>query len=191
MIITFEGIDGSGKSTLIKELKKYYQSKGKTVKVIKEPYKQFRKLILNPKHSFSDLTRLYLFLANRVESVNKITISEPNTIFLLDRFSLSTYAYQHYGLGIPLDLVKALNEPIVQDLKIDRTIYLDCPVHIAKLRSGNEDVYEGLGSDFMNSVRYGYHQLIKDMGNVFIVDGSKDKEKVFEEVKQEIDSLLQ
>ena len=125
-VIVFEGIEGSGKSYHINIVSNYL----KKIKVdhirIREPggsknSEKIRKLILNNKSSFNKETDLLLYLAARSENVNLLKKNYKKKIILIDRFVDSTIAYQHYGLGVNLKLIKSVNDHLLKKFKIDFT----------------------------------------------------------------------
>ncbi len=116
MVITFEGIDGSGKSTQVDLLAEWLRMKGKKVATFREPggtiiTEKIRTILLTKgAEELSDKTELLLFLAarNHLITTKLIPLLETDTIVVLDRFSDSTLAYQGYGRGIDLDVIQQL-----------------------------------------------------------------------------------
>ena len=128
-IITFEGIEGSGKSTHIKNVVAYLKKKKVKFIKLREPggsitAEKIRKLILNNKSNFANSTDLFLYMAARSENVNKIINKNYNKrIILIDRFIHSTIAYQHYGMGIDKQLIILINKFLLKKIKIDFTFF--------------------------------------------------------------------
>ena len=125
-IIVFEGIEGSGKSHHISTVSNYLRKKNISYIKIREPggnpnSEKIRKLILNNKSDFNKNTDLLLYLAARSENINTIKNSYKKKIILIDRFTDSTVAYQHYGMGVDLNLIKTLNKFLLKNIKIDFT----------------------------------------------------------------------
>ena len=126
-IIVFEGIEGSGKSLHIKNVAVYLKKKGRKYIKIREPganrnAEKIRKLILNNKSNFDKITDLLLYLAARNENiVNIIKKNIGKKIILIDRFSDSTLAYQHYGMGIDINLINTINNFLLKSIKISFT----------------------------------------------------------------------
>ena len=124
MIITFEGIEGSGKSLHIENVTKYLKKKKINFINIREPggsrnSEKIRKLILNNKSNFNKNTDLLLYLASRSENLEKIISKNyKKKVILIDRFTDSTIAYQHYGMGINLKLIQILNKYLLKKLKL-------------------------------------------------------------------------
>ena len=126
-LIVFEGIEGTCKTLHINNIAKFFKKKGIEYIKIREPggsknSESIRKIILNKKSNFNKLTDLFLYLAARNE--NKEEIIHKNykkKIILIDRFTDSTLAYQHYGMGINKNLIMLLNKTILKKIKPDFT----------------------------------------------------------------------
>ena len=125
-IIVFEGIEGTGKSHHINNVAKYLKKKKKEFIQIREPggsknSEKIRKLILNNKSTFNIHTDLLLYLSARSENLELIRKNIKKKIILIDRFSDSTIAYQHYGMGINLKFIKDINNYLLKNINIDFT----------------------------------------------------------------------
>ena len=127
LIIAFEGVEGSGKSFHLKQVAKYLKSKKIKFITLREPggsknAEKIRKLILNNKSNFNKKTDLLLYLASRSENIEKIIVKNyKKKIILIDRFTDSTLAYQHYGMGISKKIIEQLNRYLLKKIKIDFT----------------------------------------------------------------------
>ena len=127
MIITFEGIEGSGKSLHIENVAKYLKKKKIGFVKLREPggsknSEKIRKLILNNKSNFNKYTDLFLYLASRSENIEKIIIKNyRKKVILIDRFTDSTIAYQHYGMGISKKIIEHINKYLLKKIKISFT----------------------------------------------------------------------
>ncbi len=125
-LIVFEGIEGSGKSYHISNVANYLKKKKIKFITIREPGgsyngEKIRKLILNNKTKFNRETDLLLYLAARSENINILKKNYKKKIILVDRFTDSTIAYQHYGFGVNLNLIKIINKYLLNNLKVDFT----------------------------------------------------------------------
>jgi len=125
-IIVFEGIEGTGKSHHINNTAKYLKKNNIKFIKIREPggsknSEKIRKLILNNKSTFNKYTDLLLYLSARSENIELIKKNAGKKIILIDRFSDSTIAYQHYGMGVDLKFIKNINDFLLKDIKIDFT----------------------------------------------------------------------
>ena len=122
-LIVFEGIEGSGKTTLINFLANYLKKNKISFIKIREPggnpnSELIRKLILNKKNKFNSFTDLMLYFASRSENIEKIIKKNyKKKIIILDRFTDSTIAYQHYGMGLSISLIKSINKLLLREIK--------------------------------------------------------------------------
>ena len=125
-IIVFEGIEGSGKSHHISTVSNYLTKKKIDHIRIREPggnlnSEKIRRLILNNKSNFNKNTDLLLYLAARSENISNIKNAYNKKIILIDRFTDSTIAYQHFGMGVDINLIKTLNKFLLKKIKVDFT----------------------------------------------------------------------
>jgi len=127
MIITFEGIEGSGKTLHIENVARHLKKKKINFIKLREPggsknSEKIRKLILNNKSNFNKYTDLFLYFASRSENIEKIIIKNyQKKVILIDRFTDSTLAYQHYGMGISKKIVENINKYLLKKIKINFT----------------------------------------------------------------------
>ena len=125
-IIVFEGIEGSGKSHHISAVSRYLNKKKIGHIKIREPggnpnSEKIRRLILSNKSDFNKNTDLLLYLAARSENMNTIKNFYKKKIILIDRFVDSTIAYQHFGMGVNINLIKTLNKYLLKNVKVNFT----------------------------------------------------------------------
>ena len=125
-IIVFEGIEGSGKSFHINNVINYLKKKNKPFIKIREPggsknSEKIRKLILDKNSNFNCNTDLLLYLAARSENINLIKKNIGKKIILIDRFVDSTIAYQHYGMGINIELINSINKFLLRNIRVNFT----------------------------------------------------------------------
>ena len=126
LVIVFEGIEGSGKSYHLNEVSKHLKKKNIDHIKIREPggninSEKIRKLILDNKSNFNKNTDLLLYLAARSENINNLKKIYKKKVIIIDRFTDSTLAYQHYGLGVDLKLINQINNYILETFKVDFT----------------------------------------------------------------------
>ena len=200
MFITFEGIEGSGKSSLIAQLKKYFKSSKLEAFFSKEPGgtdlgKEIRKTLLNPKYSFDPTSELLLLLADRAEHVQKIIRPnlQKNKLIFCDRYLDSTLAYQGSGRNLDKKIIKEMFK--VLDFPIpDLTILLDVPVQIglSRARKRNKlDRFEKEDLNFHENVRRSYLDLAKnDSSRIVIFDSSISEEELFKKAVNLIKSRI-
>jgi len=125
-VIVFEGVEGSGKSYHILNVSRYLNKRKIKYIKIREPGGSFnaekiRKLVLNNKSNFNQNTDLLLYLAARSENMDLLKKNFRKKVILIDRFIDSTVAYQHYGLGVNLNLINLINKYLLKNIKIDFT----------------------------------------------------------------------
>ena len=126
-IIVFEGIEGSGKTLHINNVASYLKKKGKKFIKIREPggnqnSEKIRKLILNNKSNFDKVTDLLLYFAARNENLKNVIMKNVGKkIILIDRFVDSTFAYQHYGMGIDINFINEISNFLLKNIKISFT----------------------------------------------------------------------
>ena len=125
-VIVFEGVEGSGKSYHILNVSRYLKKRKIKYIKIREPGGSFnaekiRKLVLNNKSNFNQNTDLLLYLAARSENMDLLKKNFRKKVILIDRFIDSTVAYQHYGLGVNLNLINLINKYLLKNIKIDFT----------------------------------------------------------------------
>jgi dTMP kinase len=207
--ITFEGGDGTGKSTQIKLLESYLVAQGKSCLVTREPGgtslgELLRQIVLEAgTRSISSPTELFLYLADRAHHVHEVVAPAiaQGKIVLSDRHSDSTVAYQGYGRGMDTELLLRLNEIASGGLKPDLTFLLDCPVAVGLSRTvqrksrraavkGN-DRFENENSEFHEKVRQGFLQLARaEPARFYIIDASRSEQQVFAAIKEVVDRRL-
>jgi len=203
--ITFEGIEGCGKSTQIRRVGEELARLGIEFVLTEEPGgsdlgKNLRKVLLNRSAvRISAEAELLLFMADRSQHVREIIVPalDGHRIVLCDRFSDATIAYQGFGRGLDLHAIGELNRFACGLLKPDLTLLLDLPVEAglaramdriaqrktgaaAEAASASEDRFECEANDFHLRVREGYLTLARQEPDRFrVVDGSRDIETVF------------
>jgi dTMP kinase len=166
-IIVFEGIEGSGKSHHISVVSKYLDKKKKDYIKIREPggnpsSEKIRKLILNNKSDFNKNTDLLLYLAARSENIRIIQKYHKKKIILIDRFIDSTIAYQHYGMGVDIKVIKLINKFLLKDISVDFT-FLNLVnkqnLYLRLKKRKNLNRYDKFNNNFYNKVQNGFLKL--------------------------------
>jgi len=204
MLISFEGIDGSGKSTQLVMLREVLEDRGLTVVVIREPgatllSESIREILLSTKQTITPTAELLLFSAARTQLVEKVIEPALNegSIILCDRYVDSTTAYQGYGRKLDLDSVRLCNRIATRGVMPTVTFFIDVAYEQAQQRMqfdlgvGEPDRMERSGRDFFERVRYGYLQIAVDEPERFIViDGSRDRVEIHSDIFSTLEPLL-
>ena len=182
MLITFEGIDGSGKTTHIKLVSKYLDDLSIGYRMLREPggtilSERIRSILLDPALEISPVAELLLFNAARADLVEKVIKPElaAGKIVLCDRFYDSTTAYQGYGRELNIDSVQLCNRAATGGLKPDLTFYLCVPMELSdrRIKRKNADRIENSGTSFYEKVDNGFRQLaIEEPDRFIIVDST-------------------
>ncbi|PWB71162.1 dTMP kinase [candidate division GN15 bacterium] len=198
-LITFEGIDGCGKSTHIELSHGYLAQHGFKVSVLREPgsteiAETIRAILLDRRSSMSPLTELLLYEAARADIVQKQIepLLKRGTIVLCDRFYDSTTAYQGYGRKLDVRMVRALHRVAVGRIQPDLTLVFDLDVSAAFGRLGKDlDRLESQSRAFFRRVRAGFLEIARrEKKRVKVVDATLPIAEVFEIVKRHLDNLL-
>ena len=189
-IIVFEGIEGTGKSYHINKVAKYLKKKKISYIRIREPggsknSEKIRKLILNNKSTFNKYTDLLLYLSARSENIELIKRNIGKKIILIDRFSASTIAYQHYGMGINLKFIENINNFLLKDINIDFTflnIVNQKNMKERLIKRKNLNRYDKFDNKFYQNVQKGFIKIFKTSPRKYIVIDSnlsiKHNEKI-------------
>ena len=176
-LITFEGIDGVGKTTQINLFLKKLKSYNLKYALFREPggtsvAEQIRNILLDNKNDMSNLTETLLFLASRSDLVNKkikSNLDEDNLYIICDRFLDSTLAYQSFGRGINLELIQLVTQAVVQNAIPSTTFLLDCDLDVCLSRLSNKDRMENSGKAFLLKVKQGFLELALLNKNRYVI----------------------
>ena len=198
-IIVFEGIEGSGKSHHISVVSKYLDKKKKGYIKIREPggnpsSEKIRKLILNNKSDFNKNTDLLLYLAARSENIRIIQKYHKKKIILIDRFIDSTIAYQHYGMGVDIKVIKLINKFLLKDISVDFT-FLNLVnkqnLYLRLKKRKNLNRYDKFNINFYNKVQNGFLKLANQKIKSYQIINSNLDIKLNEKlILKKIDELI-
>ena len=200
MFLAFEGIEGSGKTTIMERMAEQLHKQGLSVRMTREPGgtafgRELRRLLLDTRSAtFSTQAELLLFLADRAQHLQEVVMPAlgEGTMLLCDRYAASTLAYQGYGRGMPLDQITRLIEFATGGLWPDMTLLFDLPVELglarARERSREEGAevtegrFEAENLDFHQRVRTGYLELAAQHPKRYaIVDASVPTDAVLQQ----------
>jgi dTMP kinase len=209
VFITFEGIEGSGKSTQISRLLHYLTNNGRPATLTREPGgtpigDQVRKILLNPANKLLDPTaELLLYAASRAQHLREVIrpALDAGRVVLCDRFSDATLAYQGYGRGLSIATIRELDHIVTAGLRPRLTVLLDIDAATGVGRARGRNTREGLHGEarfededlsFHNRVRNGYLDLAKqESGRIRIIDAARTPEEVQEDVRKIVDEVLE
>ena len=198
-IIVFEGIEGSGKSHHISVVSKHLTKKKISHIKIREPggnpnSEKIRKLILNNKSNFNQNTDLLLYMAARSENIDLIKKSYNKKIILIDRFTDSTIAYQHFGMGVDINLIEALNKYLLKNIKVNFTFLnfvnkKNLQKRLKLRKSLNR--YDKFKMSFYNKVQNGFLKLSKRQKNKYqLINSNLEIHKNEKLILNRIDKLI-
>jgi len=195
LFISFEGIDGCGKTTQVMLVYKYLIAQGRQVKLVREPgsteaAERIRALLLDRRLAIDERTELLLYEAARADlAAREIAPAlARGLVVLCDRFYDSTTAYQGFGRRLDVAMVRALHRVAVDDLEPDLTLVFDCDIRTAMgRRAGDPDRLEAESRAFFERVRKGFLEIArKERRRVKVIDAAQPVETVFADVKKHL-----
>ena len=183
IVIVFEGIESSGKTSHSQFVSRYLKKKKINHLLFREPggsinSEKIRKLLLQNSSNFDKKTDLLLYLASRNENIKKLRNYYKKKIILIDRFVDSTIAYQHFGQGISLPLIKNINKHIIGNFKVNFTFLnivskKNMILRLKKRKKLNR--YDKFNSSFYQKVQNGFIKIAKkDKKKYQIINSNKD-----------------
>lgn len=203
LFITFEGSEGCGKSTQAKALWKKLSRIGIPTELTHEPGgtalgNALRHMLLNKKNqnTISPEAELLLFATSRIQLVNEVIRPklQEGKVVICDRFADSTAAYQGYGRGMDLTIIKAINELATNNVRPNLTILLDIPAQkgLRRKEPKKKDRFETEKIAFHDRVRDGYLKLASEEPKRWLViDATLPKAKISKIIWERVNQLLQ
>tara|TARA_B100001250_G_scaffold407522_1_gene428419 strand:+ start:1332 stop:1949 length:618 start_codon:yes stop_codon:yes gene_type:complete len=194
-LIVFEGIEGTGKTTLINYISTYLRKKNISFVKIREPggnrnSELIRRLILNKKNKFNSFTDLMLYFAARSENIEKIINKfYRKRIILIDRFTDSTLAYQHYGMKLDKLLINRINRILLKNIK-PQIVFINL-VSEKNLKNRlnlrkNKNRYDSFKIKFYKKVQKGFLKISKNKSNYVLINSNnnliENKKKVLNHI---------
>lgn len=196
MLISFEGIDGSGKTTQIELLKNRLLDDGIKVQVFREPggtevSEQIRSILLNPQVEIDPVTEMLLFSSARSQLISSRVkpLLASNNVVILDRFYDSTIAYQGYGREcLPLEQIHQINRIASHSIAPDSTFYLRVSREVSASRRANqlEDRMEKSGDVFYDKVIAGFDALAASESRIQTIDAGQSIDLIHQLIWQKI-----
>lgn len=193
MFITFEGIDGCGKTTQLKLLAEFLKQYNRSVLSIREPggtefSEQIRDILLHSDYHLNSLSELMLFEAARADLTEKVIIPalKSGKFVLSDRFFDSTTAYQGYGRGLDLQNINTINLFATNNLKPDITFYLKISLEVSDERTKGRklDRIENSGLAFYKNLLKGFDEIAQnEPERFFIINAERNIDEVFEDIR--------
>jgi dTMP kinase len=202
MLITFEGIEGCGKSTQVDLLFEYLVKKGYSVIKTREPGgtafgEALRDVALQKNIQVFPLSELLTIMAIRAQHVEEVIAPalQNRTIILCDRFVDASYAYQGYGRGIDLGIIETLNRLVTKGVRPNLTVVIDCPAGVGLKRKSKDnralDRFEKEKLPFHRKIRSAYLKLAdEDQRRFIVVDGKAKVEEIHRIIRDKVESLL-
>ena len=201
-LITVEGLDGAGKTTLVARLCTELERRGRPVFVLREPggievSERIRGLVLAPELSIAPRAEALLFAAARAQLVDEQLrpLLEAGNWVLLDRFVDSSLAYQGAGRELGIDGVRALNDFATGGLAPDRTLLLRVEPHVGLARLKGEagaDRLESERSDFFAAIARAYDELAAaEPERIAVIDASREPDAVLADALSAVEPLFQ
>jgi len=197
-LIALEGLDFTGKSSLAPRIAERLRAAGYTVVTSREPGgtpigERVRSILLSREEAgllpLSELLLFLLFMVSRAQHAREVILPSlrAGKTVITSRYRLSSLAYQGYGRGLDLGLIRTLNDAATEGKKADLTFLIDLPVDVALARrSAPADRIEQEGTEFYERVRRGYLKLASEDPSVEVIDGTAPLAKVSEEIARRL-----
>ena len=198
-VIVFEGIEGSGKTYHLKCVSAYLKKKKIDFIKLREPggsknSEKIRKIILDNKSNFEKETDLLLYLASRSENIKELNKHYKKKIILIDRFTDSTIAYQHYGLGVNLSLINTINKELLKNFRVNFTFLNTVNKENMKKRLKKRkklNRYDKFNYNFYKRVQKGFLNIAKKKKKYYqIINSNLDINQNKSTILKKIDSLI-
>lgn len=203
LFITFEGPEGSGKTSILAKLKEKFANEGTDIITTREPgggviSEEIRKIILNKEHTLMDpWTEVLLYIASRRQHLVEKVFPELKTdkVIICDRFSDSTLAYQGYGRKLDINKINSIQDMAFDNFKPNLTILFDVSPEVGlqriQQRQSENDRLDKETLEFHQLVYQGYHEIAKNNPErIKVVDASKSFDEVLGEVYQIIKQYI-
>jgi len=193
MLITFEGLDSSGKSTQAELTARKLTDAGEKVVFVREPGgtelgERIRSILLDVNSNIEPIAEVFLFSAARSQLVRDVirpSLSRGEFV-ICDRYVDSTTTYQGFGRGIPPADIEAINRIAIDDVQPDLTFFIDISLDEIEKRQRDAgkltDRMERSGRDFFERTRNGYYELSRTQKRLHIIQGERSPQEIFDEL---------
>lgn len=198
---TLEGIDGSGKSTVISIIQKELEKRNANFIAVREPGstgigEKIRDMLLDPNVFISPVEEVYLYATSRAIFVRRIVLPALNSgkLVISERYVDSSFAYQGYGKGVPLKFIYEINKTAISGVFPNLTVLLDIDpsTGIKRLESKKKDRLELEGLNFYERVRDGYLKLAERFRyRYMVIDGTKEPGEIASIVLDKLERFMQ
>ena len=200
-LITVEGIDGAGKSTVVAKLGSLLAAAGTTTVTTKEPGGSklggvLRQMLQYQEIPIAPRAEYLLFAADRAQHFHEVVIPalQKGSVVISDRMSDSSLAYQGFGRGHDLTIIKIINQWTMQGIEPDLTIYLKIPVSLAyermHERGVQKTVFESEKREFLERVARGFDQIFATRSNVMMIDATQEQATVVNQTYERVQQWL-
>ena len=203
LFLSFEGIEGAGKSYQINVVKEFLEASGKNVLILREPGgtmfgEKLREAILNSKEQLHPLAEAHLFASSRTQLLQDVILKEletTNTVIICDRYIDSSLAYQGQARGLGFSTILKIHENyplhVVPHMTFYLRISLETSLERQKIRDNPKDYFESEGGKFHLKLIEGY-DLARDMfpNRIVTIDGEKDIANVSEQIIQKLKNII-
>ncbi len=201
--LSFEGIEGAGKSTQIVRTKEYLEENNFRVLILREPGgtpfgEKLRQAILTSQSTLHPAAEIHLFASSRAQLLHEVTLKElatPGTVIIYDRFIDSTLAYQGKAGNLGSETVLNLHQTFPLTLVPHLTFYIrispELSLNRQKIRNAPKDYFEKQGIDFYHLLVEGYEEAVQLFPQrIAVIKGNQTQENVFENIREKIDTLI-
>ncbi|MEK6626024.1 MAG: dTMP kinase [Bdellovibrionota bacterium] len=201
--LSFEGIEGSGKTTQIRLTKEFLEEKNFRVLILREPGgttfgEHLRQAVLSTQTQLHPLAEAYLFAASRAQLLHEVVMKElsvPNTVIICDRYLDSTLVYQGKARNLGHRLILEIHQHFPLNLIPHKTFFLEIGLKVSKerqhTRNNPKDYFEGQGEAFYRKLIEGY-QEVRELfpERICSIDGELVPDEVFAKIQQQLMVLL-
>ena len=207
LFITFEGIEGCGKTTQISHLTSFFKKNRRPFLLTREPGgtkvgEKIRQILLSSDNAgMEPMAELFLYVADRIQHYHQVIVPalREGKVVLCDRFADATTVYQGFGRGLDLAWIEEIHARALENTKPDLTFLLDLPVEVGLKRAWKrleqdqtrEDRFEKEAMDFHRRIREGYLTLArKEPARITVLDGMKDEQTLHREIVSHLPGSL-